>query len=220
MLALSVLLIVSAGLAIVGGTGVTAGVQAGNYFEYKVQSATSNTELSGADNFTVTILNVTGLTVNYELTMYYPDGTTSNDTGYTDLTNGNSQGSWIITAANLQAGDPVYPSWSWTINETVTMNGRQTNHLSVNNAYLNNTGQNGFITGDFYADKATGVAVALTINITGQQNMSYSYTLISSDIIIPEFSTIAFAATMVALTACTATVTRALGRSKIGSKRS
>ena len=162
-------------------------------------------------------MNVTDFMVNYGLTMYYPNGTMSNDVDYTDLTNGNSQGSWIVTAADLQAGDSVYPGWSWTINETVTMSGRQTNHLSVTNACINNTGQDAYITGDFYADQTTGVAVAVTMNITGQQSMSYSYTLIGSDIIIPEFSTIALAAPMVALTTCAAIVTRALGRPKISS---
>jgi hypothetical protein len=187
---------------------VTVGVQAENYFEYSVQYATSNSELFGADNFTVTVLNVTGSIVNYELVLHYPNGTTSNDTSYVDLSNGYyGQVSWVVVAANLNVGDLIYPNWSWTINDTVTMNGRQVNHISVNNAYVNNSGQNAFVTIDAYCDKITGAAVNISMNATSasapEETMGFIYTLIGSST-VPEISPTALIATMTALVVCTA----------------
>jgi hypothetical protein len=186
---------------------VTAGVQAEDHFEYSVLYATSKSELFGADNFTVTVLNVTGSTVNYELVSYYQNGTTVNDTNYVNLSSGYAgQGSWVVVAANLNAGDLIYPNLSWTINDTVTMNGRQVNHLFVDDAYVNNSGQNAFVTIDAYCDKITGAAVNISMNATNasapEETMGFSYTLIVSDI-VPEFSSIALVATMTGLGACT-----------------
>jgi hypothetical protein len=209
MLTMSVMFITCVWSASVRAQGVTVGVQAENYFEYSAQYATSNSELFGADNFTVTVLNVTGSIVNYELVLYYPNGTTSNDTSYVDLSNGYSGqlGSWVVVAANLNAGDLIYPGWSWTINDTVTMNGRQVNHLSVNNAYLNNSGQNAFVTIDAYCDKITGAAVSISMNATSasapEETMGFIYTLIGSNT-VPEISPTVLVATMTALIACTA----------------
>jgi hypothetical protein len=200
--------------------GVTVGVQAENYFEHSISYATSNLELFGADNFTVIVLNVTGSIVNYELVLYYPNGTTSNDISYVDLLNGYyGQTSWVVVSANLDAGDLIYSGWSWTINDTVTLNGRQVNHLSVNNAYVNNSGQNAFVTIDAYCDKITGAAVNISMNATDasapEETMGFSYTLISSNS-VPEITPTALVATMTALIACAAVMVH---RRKVGAPR-
>lgn len=212
-LALFAVLIVSAWLALVQAQGVTVGVIAGNSFEYEILSVTGNgTEFSpGASNFTVTVFLVTGSVVNFQEAIRYQDGTNPFVTGYTDLSNGSSEAgrSWIIVPANLSAGDPVYPGWNWIINGTVTVTGRPTNYLSLKNAYINNSGQDAYVTADIYLDKATGAMVNATVNaksLSHDFQFTESYTLIEQNVWIPvpEFSPTILGATIVTLTACTA----------------
>lgn len=207
-LALFTILVASASLAV----GLNVGVQAGNYFTYKILSATSNADFFGVDNYTITISNVTGSVVNYQFALNYPNGTTTQFPSYTDLANGSSAyGGWIIVYANQQAGDPVYPGWSWLINETVTKDGRLTNRLAVTDAFMNNSGRVNFVTADIYCDQATGAVVNASMSISDQSHQfvfSQSYTLTGSNvwIVVPEFAPIILMLTTAALTTCAAAI--------------
>lgn len=210
-LALSAVLIVSAWLALVQAQGVTVGVVNGNWFEYKILSVTGNgTEFSpGASNFTVTVFSVTDSVVNFQEAIRYQNGTNPFITGYTNLSNGSSEGgrSWIIVPANLTTGDPVYPGWNWIINGTVTVDGRPTNYLSLKNAYMNDSGQDAYVTANIYCDAATGAVVNATEDVKSLSHdfqFTESYALIAQNVWIPvpEFSPTILAATIITLTAC------------------
>ena len=211
-LTLFAILIASGWLALAQAQEVRVGVAPEDWFEYDVLSLTGNgTEFSsGVSNFTVTVFLVTGSLVNFQEAICYQNGTAPFITGYTDLSNGSSEGgrSWFVVSANLSAGDPVYPGWNWIINRTVTVDGRPTNYLSVNNAYLNNSGQDAYVTANIYIDQATGAVVNATINSKSlSQNFQFteSYALIEQNVwTVPEFRPIILIATILTLTACTA----------------
>jgi hypothetical protein len=209
-LAALAMLSISAQLASLRVQAVTAGVQTGNYFGYKVGSASGTSELRGVDNFTITISNVTGSVVNFQEARWYPNGTQINTPGFVDLATGNSSGSWILINANLGVGDPVYPGWPIWPNETVNMNGRPTDHTILNNA-SNIGGQQGNSTIDIFCDQATGATVNVSAIFTGLQSNSsnsFSYSLIATNVwtIVPEFSPIALAIIMSTLTATTVAI--------------
>ena len=177
-------------------------------------SVTGNgTEFSpGASNFTVDVYLVTGSLVRFQEDIRYQNSTESILTGSTDLSNGSSEGglSWIITPANLEAGNPVYSTWNWIINGTVIVDGRETNYLSVKNAYLNNSGQDVDVNATLYCDQATGAVVNATVSVRSLSNsfqFAESYKLIGENLdwtSTPEFSPIVLEATMAILTACAA----------------
>jgi len=213
-LALFAVLMVSAELTLVQAQGVTVGVAGGNWFEYQMLSVTGNgTEFNpGISNFTVDVYLVTGSLVRFQEDIRYHNTTESTVTGYTDLSNGSSEGgrSWIIVPANLKAGDPVYPNWNWIINRTVAVDGREANYLSVTNAYTNNSGQNADVNATVYCDQATGAVLNATVSA---RSLSYNFQFTESYILIgqniwtpplPEFSPAILAATMVILTTCAA----------------
>lgn len=189
----------------VHATAVSVGVNKGDYFQYKVGAVNSTSELYGVDNFTITVTNVTGAVVYANETYYLSNGTAlEGNTGFVDLTNGNCTiGAWILVDANLVPGEPIYPGWPLWANETVTINGRTTGHLSVSNAYVNVTnGPQGYLTADIYCDQVTGAAVNVSLSITGSQPHSFIYSLIATNAwaTIPEFSQMTLLIAMTTLT--------------------
>jgi len=209
-LALFAVLIVRTQLALVQADGVVVGVSTGNWFEYQVLSMTGNgTEFSnGASNFTVDVYLVTGSLVRFQEDIRYPNGTEPIITGYTDVSNGSSETerSWMIVSSNLQAGDPVYSSWNWIINKTVAVDGRETNYLSVENAYLNNSGQSADVNATMCYDQATGVVLNATVSarsLSDNFQFNETYALIAQNVwtSLPEFSPTILAATILTLTA-------------------
>lgn len=204
-------LITSASLATqVHATALSVGVQTGNYFQYKVGPVDSTSELYGVDNYTVTVTNVIGTTVYANQTYYLTNGTVLDGQGIVDLTNGNcTVGAWILVNANLALGEPIYPGWPLWGNDTVTINGRTTGHLSVNNAYVNlTTGPQGYMTANIYCDQATGAIVNASVTLTGPYPHSFIYSLIATNAwtIIPEFSQLTLLVSMTMLTASTVAI--------------
>src|SRR5208337_2706089 len=108
-----------------------------NYFEYTVSvsgSQATDSRAYGVTNATATALDVTDSLVTYSLKAQYQNGTQRGMTASVNVTNGESENStsvvipWDLVAANLGVGEPTYPnSTSWA-NETVTINGRATDH--------------------------------------------------------------------------------------------
>jgi hypothetical protein len=194
----------------VHATSISVGVQTGNYFQYKVGPVDSTSELYGVDNFTVTVTNVIGTMVYANQTYYLNNGTVSSNQGIVDLTNGNcTVGAWILVDANLTLGEPIYPGWPLWGNDTVTINGRTTGHLSVNNTYINlTTGPQGYMTANIYCDQATGAIVNASVTLTGQYPHSFIYSLIATNAwtVIPEFSQLTMLMAMTTLTVSTVAI--------------
>jgi len=209
-LVLLTMLVFSAWLASVQVQAVTVGVVPGNSFQYKVNYASGAHELNGADNFTVTVTNVTGYEVGYREVVKYPNETSGNETGYYNLTNGENTGTaWMLFSAGLGVGDPVYPGWPIWVNQSVTIDGRQSGYTHLTNAYVNiTTGPKGHLTADIYADNATGAVVNATMTLTDGNTTSLSYYLIATNAWtqVPEFSPIALIITMTTLTAITTVI--------------
>jgi hypothetical protein len=199
-------------LASVQVQAVSVGVHTGDTFTYKVNSASGPNmqhELEGADNFTMTVSNVTGNVVGFQEVDNYSNATNYN-TGYYDLGNGNNTGTaWMLFDANLGVGDPIYPGWPMWANNTVTINGRPTGHTILYNAYVNITnGPQGYVTLDVYGDQATGAVVNASVSLIAGNTTSFNYYLIATNawITIPEFSPIALVITLSTLAATTAAI--------------
>lgn len=189
---------------------VAVGVQPGNTFTYKVKSASGAYELDGADNFTITVVNVTGSVVGFQEAVKYSNGTSSSYSGLIDLGNGSNTGvAWLLFNANLSVGDPVYPGWPIWANTTLNINGRTMGHTVLNNAYVNIPGSlKGNLTADVYCDQATGAAYNATVNLTDGNASSFSYYLIYTNawIQVPEFSPITLIIAMSTLTVAIAAI--------------
>jgi hypothetical protein len=174
---------------------VTAGVQAGNRFQYKMNyiTGTARTNIGPAVNYTVEVSSVSsnGSVVYLQQTVGYSDGTQMSwSGGYMNIETFNpNQTLWFLTAADLKADDLVWPEsgMSITINGTASVGGRPTNYVILNNAYING----GYVTADVYYDQATGVPVNASFSLTGASNdFSFSYILTSTTAwnAVPEFS--------------------------------
>ena len=195
------------------------GVQVGNQFMYKVNSASNAHELDGANNFTITVTSVTGSVVGYQEAVKYLNGSIGSDTGTYNLSNGYNTGTaWLLFDANLGVGDPVYPGWPIWANQSVTIDGRTMGYTVLNNAYVNiTTGPKGYLTGDIYGDKVTGAVYNVTLSIADKSTTtSFSYYMTATNVwtAIPEFSPTALIIVMLMLTTTIAAIvyTRAHAR--------
>jgi hypothetical protein len=199
ILVLLMVLAFSARLTLVSAQNSSVGVQTGNYFEYAVSISGSQAIDSPAYNLvnaTATVSNVTDSVVTYSLDAQYQNGTIRSVTASTNVTSGETENStsvaipWGLVAANLGVGQPTYQNSNSWANETVTINGRPTDHtfqsVSVGRGAVN-------ATLDLYWDKATGVPVNVTeiAPATGEGTILYmNYVLIASNVwvTVPEFS--------------------------------
>jgi len=196
-------------LALVVGASAqtrTVGVSVGNKFRYSPTvswssndtSATPSSDLVDANNTLwgeVTVTGISGTNITTQITNHYKNGTEATPMGgWKDVNTGAGNMTIFVISANLTAGDSVYTSSSWIINETVLRTyssvERETNHLNMT---LSDGTQ---ITGyDFYWDKSTGVLVETlqeTTNQTGTYTTRSSEDLqiISSNVwTVPEFPT-------------------------------
>jgi hypothetical protein len=164
------------------------GVKAGDNFTYSFSVFWSSTnpdvvvpaELSNL-NQTISIhVNITdvGPTMAYVTTTSYSrDGTKTNDTGYVEVVagRGTQNAQLLLIAANLTAGDKVYPSSDpaavavgaaaepFTITETIdkTYLGIP---MTVNHYFerVTNSTTGDYVNRDAYYDKATGIMLEMT----------------------------------------------------------
>lgn len=199
ILVLLMVLAFSVQLTLVSAQNLSVGVQTGNYFEYAVSISGSQAIDSRAynvNNATATVLTVTDSLVTYSLEAQYQNGTHRSVTASVNVTSGESGNSasvvipWVLVAANLGVGELTYPnSTSWA-NETVTINGRPTDH-----AFQSSSEEGGAenVTLDSYWDKAIGVPVNVTEidSVTGQGvTLDMNYVLVATNAwtTVPEFS--------------------------------
>jgi hypothetical protein len=168
ILVLLMVLVFSARSTLMSAQNSSVGVQKGNNFEYTVSISGSqaiDSSAYGVTQATASISDVTGSLVTYSLDAQYQNGTHRSVTASVNVTSGESENStsvkipWGLVAANLGVGELTYPnSTSWA-NETVTINGRPTDH-----AFQSSSEGGGAenVTLDSYWDKVTGVPVNVT----------------------------------------------------------
>jgi hypothetical protein len=184
----------------------TVGVSVGNKFRYSVTvnwssndpSSKPSSYLVDANNtqwLEVTITAISGTNITGQTTKHYKNGTEITMGGWVDVNTGGGENiTSVIISANLAAGDSVYPSSPYNINETVPrtyLSGvRDTNHL--NTTYSSGTQS---YPSNLYWDKSTGVGVEQlqeATNKTGTYTTTASLDtqIISSDVWnVPEFPT-------------------------------
>jgi len=190
-----VLLMVFASSALVSAQTYTVGVQTGNSFEYAVSISGSQASSSLAYNVvnaTATVSDVTGSLVTYSLEAQYQNGTTRQKAASVNVTIGETENSsnlpipWTLVAANLAVGEPTYLNSTIWANETVTINGRPTDH-----AYVISEEATENVTLDSYWDQATGVPYNVTEieSASGATLLDLNYYLIGTSVwVVPEFS--------------------------------
>jgi hypothetical protein len=193
-------------LALVGAASAqtrTVGVSVGNKFRYSIVVSWNSTDPSAKpssnlveDNNTqwveVNVTGISGTTITTQGTYHYKNDTEMTTGGWKDVNTGAGNMSAFVISANLTAGDSVYASPSWIINETVprTYSGveRDTNHSNMTSS--SGTQITGY---NMYWDKSTGVLVETlqeTTNQTGAYTTTWSedFQIISSDVwTVPEF---------------------------------
>jgi len=220
LLVLFTVVLVSAGATSSGAQGVMAGVQAGNYFTYKVNSASSSSTLYGIDDFTETVTQVNE-TLGYHVVWYtellhFSNGSKETNSGSVILENGGNMETTdtaqegLFFSANLQVGDPITSVSTFRIDETLSVNGRPTNHASGDLNYSLSNTTTITDTYEYYIDQVTGAVVNETVSeaVTGQPTTSYSFSLIATNVwnVLPEFSPMALTLIMLLLTASAAII--------------
>jgi hypothetical protein len=190
-----VLLMVFAFSALVSAQTYTAGVQTGNSFEYNVSISGSQASSSlayNAVNATATVSDVTDSLVTYSLDAQYQNGTMRHKTASVNVTSGETENSsilpipWTLVAGNLAVGEPTYINSTIWANETVTINGRPTDH-----AYLISEEGTENVTLDSYWDQASGVPYNVTeiVSANGTTLLDMNYYLTGTSVwVVPEFS--------------------------------
>ena len=127
----------------------TVGVTVGNKWRYSVTASWSSNDPAATPpsyvvgyNDTrwleVSITAISGTNITEEMTVNYKNGTEESSGGWIDIDTGdNSNMTYMITSANLSAGNSLYTSSyaTWFINETVprTYMGdvRDTDHINM-----------------------------------------------------------------------------------------
>ena len=200
----------------------TAGISEGDWFKYNLSldfdsllNMTSE-EFPFADfligeTVTLTIQNVSETNVTGVFTIEYKNGTEYSQFGSVDLTTGEGDlRSWLI-AADLNAGDSLYPSEpDETINETSVQTyfwgARETNHLMYSYDFTSEEDYS-YLSVDMFWDKETGVVTKLSFEADASVNgttidASAEWLIIDSNIIedVPEFTILTLFLTIVAVT--------------------
>ena len=171
-LTILILTILMAAPTITSAQLVSPGVSKGDIFEYNYNATWNSTDpnaqvtanvakLIQTQSFQIRIINVTGTTVNAEVTTRYRDGTTKTETGFVDVQSGSIHmpfGTMII-AGNLNANDKIYPTWDQdTINQTVTRT-YQSGNRETNQRLVETTSENSYEKTEVYYDKIKGIVV-------------------------------------------------------------
>jgi hypothetical protein len=190
-------------LALVGAASAqtrTVGVSVGNKFRYNIivtwssndTSATPPSDVVEANNtqwFDVTITAISGTNITTQITNHMKNNTELTGGGWKDVNTGSGNLTMFFISANLTAGDSVYASSSYKINETVPrtyLGGvRDTNHFNMTSPVIG--------TQSIYWDKSTGVFVEFLMETTTNMGAyttttSIGYQIVSSDLwVVPEF---------------------------------
>jgi hypothetical protein len=172
-------------------------------------------ELNKTEWLRVDVTGVNGTRIDFRETMHYENGTEQNYTNYQDVEGGAY--SALFVAANLNAGDSLYSSGSyssWIINDTVMTlypSGlRQTNRVNITDVLVDAPGNFCSVCQRQYFDRACGVTVEIAwegVNQTGVYYTEYSMCakLIGSNLwIVPEYPSLAFLPLFMAATLVTA----------------
>ena len=197
LMGIVVLLMVFVSSALVSAQTYSAGVQKGESFEYAVSISGSLASSAPAYNVvsaTATITDVTVSLVTYSLEAQYQNGTQETLTASMNVTSGESVNTtslaipWWPVAANLAVNEPTYINSTTWANETVTINGRTTDHAYQTFSEVEGTEN---VTLDSYWDQATGVPYNLT-EIASQNSttlLDFNYYLTGTSVwVVPEFS--------------------------------
>jgi len=150
----------------------TVGVKAGDWVKYGQFSVTWTgngtapsyiEEEKKMDWVKLEVENVSGTTVNINMTLHFNNGTQIYQISSVNLNSTASMGSRLLIAANLNSGDPLSPEPnSPTINQTITRTyasaSRNVNLLNATTVYQNQT-----TTLTVYFDKSTGFMVEMYV---------------------------------------------------------
>jgi hypothetical protein len=143
------------------------GVKLGNVADYE-----TGVSYAAYNRTQMLVYGIVGAVITLNFTVYNRDGTINQTFQIVgDPSIGGYPIFLYLIAANLTAGDPIYPWAAWTINETVTMTVAGTSR-TVNHLYLPD--------GSFeaYWDKETGLMTKLNAFLYVAW---YNYTMISTD---------------------------------------
>jgi hypothetical protein len=188
---LIIILITSLSVLTISSAQSTAnpGVQNEDVFEYNylvtwnsTNSAASTpsfyTQLNKTQSFQIKITNVSGTTVNANVTSRYRDGTSNSETGFVNVQSGSIRLAYgfLITPANLSINDKIYPSGGdATINGTVTRT-YQTGDRQTNQYTVEISSENHYEKTEIYFDKIKGIAVSsyyLSIDTFGSETETF-----------------------------------------------
>lgn len=196
----SAFLLCSMNMISVDAQTVTIGVNVGDCFKYDLdynwssdnQSATIPEDIEQMLLFAwsnISITDISGSIITYTGTACFKNGTevTNNQPATYDINVGESFSNALFISPNLGAndlalatGDPFLGNL--IINETVTKTypdgTRETNHFSIANENTTN-GKTDFASIDLYWDRASGVMVEMSANLTTCEN-GYTTTMIMS----------------------------------------
>jgi hypothetical protein len=197
LMGIVVLLMVFASSALVSAQTYTVGVQTGDSFEYAVSisgSSASSSRAYNVVNATATITDVTDSLVTYSLEAQYQNGTQRTLTASVNVTSGETENStnlaipWGLVAANLAVNESTYINSTTWANETVTINGRTTDHAFQS---MSEAGGSENVTLDVYWDQATGIPINVTeiASQSGETLLDLNYYLTATSVwVVPEFS--------------------------------
>lgn len=215
---LASLLIVSL-LAMISASGAATdrmpGVNVGDVFTYgnlsfnwysNDTSATPPTEWQGLNQtewIRISVGNVVVKNVTCNLQAHYKNGTEETGSGWIDVDTGdNLNMTWFFIAANLNSGDSIYSSGSystWMINETIQKmyDGvpRDANHINMTIEESNPPPYYYYVyaSQNFYWDRETGALIEMSIYVNQTFTLSTTEYSISIELtgsnvwVVPEF---------------------------------
>lgn len=186
---------------------VNVGITQGAVFTYNYSLTWSSTdstqsipsefeELSKISSIEIRITEITDSTINTEITTYFKDGSSKNETGYVDVSSGaiRMPYGYLIARADMNANEKIYPFGNEaTINDTTqrtyTTGQRETCHRLVEISQPNYYEKT-----EIFYDKQLGIAVDYMFesqDTSGAYTTTFTETLTNanSDVwaVIPEF---------------------------------
>jgi hypothetical protein len=150
-----------------------------------------------------TILTVSGTNVTFKMRLHYADGHENASISILNVDTGQGNGTGILIAANLNAGDLIYTSpptsglisTGATINETISrtysIGTLEVNHLNITKTYTYPGFENFTVSENVYWGQTTGMLTEMSIYelIQRPSNMTWSDmdAVIANVSVIPEF---------------------------------
>jgi hypothetical protein len=151
------------------------------------------------------ITQVAGTNVTIQYTERFKNGTEETSSCWLDIDTGDGNATFMLIAANLNENDALYPSGDYSnylINETITRvypdSTRESNHINMTYGPYNytippDTEVYYFYSMNFYWDKATGILVEDSFEMTNQTGeyftaWSMDFKITESNVwVVPEF---------------------------------